>query len=142
MKREQQKEKARRQTKERIRELMGLGCCQAVISRIMNLSKPTIKNLQREMGLPPRFPIVRSKRTYRKKSLAKKLVDEAVERFFGGQLPADTDALIKVMTDFPESVPAQLQHKMNAEQWEQYRAHLTSGILAAIRARENRIHVN
>jgi len=145
MKREQRKEKIRRLQREEVLELMTQhNCHQAQIARIMNLTKPTVRKLQLELGLPPRFPIVRSTptRRYRKNTFAKKLVDEAVERFFKGQLPADTDALVKVMTDFPESVPAQLQHKMNAEQWQEYRTHLATGIQAAIRAREARQYVN
>jgi hypothetical protein len=142
MKREQQKEKIRRQRKKRIMELMALGCHQALIARILGVSKPTVGKLQVEMGVPPRFPVSRIARPHRTNTFAKKLVDEAIERFFGGQLPADTDALVKVMTDFPESVPAQLQHKMNAEQWEQFRTHITTGIQAAIRAREARQYVN
>jgi hypothetical protein len=143
MNREQQKEKIRRQRKQRIQELMGLGCCQAVISRIMNLSKTAIKNLQREMGLPPRLPVIKhSPRPYRKHSLAEKRVDEVVQRFFGGQLPQDTDQLAKVMTNFPESVPDKLKAKMNQAEWEQYRAHITTNIQAEIHARENRSYVN
>jgi hypothetical protein len=145
MKREQRKEKIRRLQREKVLELMTQhNCHQAQIARIMNLTKPTVRKLQLELGLPPRFPIVRSTptRPYRTNLLAKKLVDEAVERFFGGQLPQDTNQLAKIMTNFPESVPDKLKGKMNEEQWQQYRAHVATGIEAAIRARENRVHVN
>jgi hypothetical protein len=142
MKREQQKEKIRRQRKKRIMELMCLGCHQALIARILAVSKPTVGKLQVEMGVPPRFPVSHTTRPHRKNSLATQLVNEAVERFFGGQLPQDTKQLAKVMTNFPESVPAQLKNKMSAEEWEQYRAHITNGIQVAIRAREAGQYVN
>jgi hypothetical protein len=143
MNRKQQKEKIRRQRKKRIMELMGLGCHQALIARILGVSKPTVGKLQVEMGLPPRFPVSdtpvsHTTRPYRKKSLAKKLVDEAVQRFFGGHLPEDTNQLAKIMTNFPESVPDKLKGKMNEAEWEQYRAHITTGIQAEIHAREAR----
>jgi hypothetical protein len=142
MKREQRKEKVRRQRKEKILELMGLGCHQALVSRIMNLSKPTIKQLQREMGLPPRLPISRSKQPYGQNKAAAELVDAALQTFWGGQLPADTDALVKVMTALPQALPDALKTKMNEEQWQAYRSHATRGIVAAIRARQNRQYMN
>jgi hypothetical protein len=147
MNREQQKEKIRRQRKKRIMELMYLGCHQALISRILGVSKPTVGKLQVEMGVPARFPVSQTPvshttRPYRKKSLAKKLVDEATQRFFGGQLPQDTDQLAKVMTNFPATVPDKLKNKMSAEQWEQYRTHLANDIVAEIHAREARQFVN
>jgi hypothetical protein len=143
MKREQQrKEKIRRQRKKRIMELMALGCHQALIARIMGVSKPTVGKLQVEMGVPSRFPVSRIARPHRKNAFATELVDEAAERFFSGQLPQDTAQLAKVMTNFPESVPAELKNKMTDEQWGQYKAHLTDGIIGAIRERENRRHVN
>ena len=142
---QQRKEKIRRLQREKVLELMTQhNCHQAQIARIMNLTKPTVRKLQLELGLPPRFPIVRStpKRPYRKNTFAKKLVDEAVQRFFGGQLPQDTSQLAKIMTNFPVTRPDELATKMSTEQWEQYRAHITDNILTAIRERENRRHVN
>src|ERR1700719_457435 len=122
MKREQQrKEKIRRQRKKRIMELMYLGCHQALISRILGVSKPTVGKLQVVMGVPPRCAVSRITRPHRKNTFATELVDEAVERFFGGQLPTDTDALVRAMTALPRALPDALKAKMDEEQWQAYR---------------------
>jgi hypothetical protein len=134
------KKLTRKQRRQKVKQFTLMGLHQSLISRILDVSTPTVRTDQRALGLPPR--IQHGTRPYRKNAFAKKLVAEAVQRFFGGQLPQDTNQLAKIMTNFPETVPDKLKNKMTDEQWGAYRTHLTDNIVAAIRAREARQYVN
>jgi hypothetical protein len=129
----------RRQRRQKVKRLTLQGLHQALISRILGVSAPTVGGDQKALGLPPRIRIERSTRPYAGAyTFAASLVDEVAQVFFGGELPRDTTQLEKIMTALPETVPDRLKEKMNPEAWRLYRAYFASNMLQAIRVESHK----
>jgi hypothetical protein len=131
----------RRQRRQKVKRLTLQGLHQALISRVLGVSAPTVGHDQRALGLPPRIRFEHSTHPYKHRHTFATTLANELAQVFGDKLPS-ADQLGKVLTALPKSVPDQLKPRWTDEQWEQYRNHLANGIVAAIRARENRVHVN